>query len=232
MLAVVDVALATRNRTCFTRALTNLAEQTIAHRLAIHLMDGNDDDRVAAFLATRTWPFCSIAHHRDRDVVPNVEKRAWPRLYNYLFARGRAPTVTYWSDDLVIHERDGFERAVRRFAKPRTGAVVFAQKNDDERAFTLATRPFGLSIHFGLLRRCALDDAGGLHEGYRFWFADDDLTLSIRRAGYEVATLPRVRVHNLRAGNWCHPDVADHDDYLLFRKRWGSQSWWRHDTDK
>jgi hypothetical protein len=227
MTAVVDVALATRNRSCFTRALANLAEQTVAHQLAIHVMDGNDDDRVPAFLATRAWPFRSIARYRDREVVPDVANRAWPRLYNYLFARGAAPVLTYWSDDLVVHERHGFELGVRALAGARTGAVVFAQKTNDEPAHTLATRRFGLSIHFGLIRRCAFDDAGGLHEGYRFWFADDDLTLSIHRAGYQIAMLPGVRVDNLRAGNWCHPDVGNHADYLLFRNRWGSQSWWR-----
>ncbi len=217
-MTLVDVALGTKNRTTLLTTLENLASQTIAGQFSLFIMDGNADDRVGEVLKARAWPFARIETFRDAEALPGPV-RTWPMIYNYLLARGSSPYLTYWSDDVVIDRVDAFEFATTRLDDREFGAAAFAKLDPGNPCFHVPVRAFGFSVHFGLIKRKTFEQVGGLDEGYRFWYADDDLSIRLVVSGKRVLPLPQFQVTNSRA-EWVNGDAAFGGDRERFERTW------------
>lgn len=225
----IDVTMGTLGRhQQFKRSIYALNDQKNVSDIVLYLMDGNVDNSVDLFINGNKWGFRNVHIIKEHNVLPDEDRGLWPKIYNYLMKLGKSQLVTYWSDDL-IPERDCLHIGSRGFNDHMTGAVAFAWQDGPSRPFTI----YGTEIHkqvmvnFGLYRRTVLEQVGFIDDKYKFYNADQDLSLKIWYIGKKVVRCSEAKVthssggksdNKYRSGKWHQHDIE------YFRTKWSADN--------
>lgn len=214
----IDVTMGTLGRLQqFKRAIWSLHDQTVAKDISLYVMDGNvNDNRVKDFLNGNKWKFENVVVLSERAVLPEKSWGLWPKIYNHLMRMGASPLVTYWSDD-IFPDKDCLQQGVKKFKDATVGAVAFNWRDGENHPY----RIYGTEMHkqvmvnFGLFRRSALQKVKFIDENYRFYNADQDLSLKVWYIGMKVLRCPEAKVthfsgkkanNEYRSGKWYSKD--------------------------
>jgi len=222
---MIDVALATKNRTQqFKRAITNLNKQTIANKIFLYVLDGNNNNEILNFTKSKNWNFAKIQINQDQQIFPGVKNLSWPKLYNWIIAQGNSPYITYWSDDIIANNKC-FEIACNKLkSNEKYGAIIFGGYKDSrwEKIGYLTTPLQSIPcINYGLIKRNAF---AGIDETYHFYHADSDLSLKIISKGWTIYIENKCEINHER-GEWENPaslKEVQKQDRKHFLNKWAN----------
>ena len=222
---LIDVTMGTLGRKeQFRKAIRSLNEQNNANDLCLYIMDGNIDNEVGEWIAAGRWKFRLVRIVKERQVLASGDRGLWPKIYNYLMKMGDAPLVTYWSDD-IFPDKACMEHGVRGFRDPMVGAVAFAWCDGDKGKY----RIYGTELHkqvmvnFGLFRRTVLKKVNFIDDEYKFYNADQDLSLKIWYAGHKVIRCEQGKVVHYsgkKSDNAYRSDKHYGEDSRRFASKW------------
>lgn len=209
---MIDIALATKNRfNLFKKAIFNLNSQINAKEICLFIMDGGESEEVKDFLDSRRWNFNSINLWKDfqvKEVRDNPGQ--WTTIYNFLFKQGNSPYLSYWSDDILLKEKDSFQIAIKRMqdSKDNPGCSVFPfySPTHGEDTYLMVSEAGIVMINFGVILRKAFEEVHGLDEKFKFLCADRDLSNRIYIKGYKtIINADRTIFHVDFKKEWRNP---------------------------
>ena len=189
---MIAVAIGIKGRQAiFREVVAALARQSAARSINLLLLDGSETEvfrpgsEVEAFASIRMW--------RESEVIHPDLRGRWPALYNFLLNQTTDPYLCYWSDVTPDHPRCFQSAATLLAQKPKLGAVCYPWRNGSgARLHIYRTERFDQPLlNFGLVRREAFRDVGGLDERYHFYYADQDFSLRLWKKGWEVDATER-----------------------------------------
>ena len=189
-------------------------------------MNGNrGEDQVHKFLqGDGKWKFHKIVVINEHEVLPKTSWGLWPKLYNHLMKMGSNPLVTYWSDD-IFPEKNCFKLGAAKFADADVGAVAFAWRDGESKPY----RIYGTEMHkqvminFGLFRRTILQEVNYIDENYKFYNADQDVSLKVWYVGKKVVRCEQAKVTHfsgVKSGNEYRNGNHYRNDSRRFSSKW------------
>lgn len=199
----IDVTMGTLGRQQqFKRAVLCLNDQLNAKDIHLYVMDGNkDDDQASHFLTNTGWRFRAVHLVKEHEVLPEQDRGLWPKIYNHLMKMGTSPLVTYWSDD-IFPDKDCFTKGAKPFKDAKVGAVAFSWRDGIDKPYKI----YGTEMHkqvmvnFGLFRRTVLEEVKFIDDNYKFYNADQDLSLKVWYVGKSVLRCPDAQVTHFSGG--------------------------------
>jgi hypothetical protein len=219
----IDIALATKNRPSeFKACIQALNKQTIADKLNVWVLDGNNNKDLINYMTERSWRFAQLHVMQEERYFKG--RVTWPKLYNFIFDKGSSKYLTYWSDDIEAAP-NAFELAYNQLEEnDSVASVIFGDIDDPGRSEELVGiwyTSFGLPcINFGLIRReafPALDD-----ETFKFYHADSDATLSMFFDGWDLIVNRDCKARHVR-GTWKNEMSKSEEikaDYVKLIEKW------------
>jgi glycosyltransferase involved in cell wall biosynthesis len=194
----IDIAIGTRNRIDnFKESLSWLSLQSVASKMNLHILNGNNNLEILTFLRGIVDKFASVHLFYDSQLDCS---RDWPSLYNFLLEQGSSKYFCFWSDDILCSNKECFELGIRELEdNDKLGALIFGDIDDPTRPPGIKHvwyTPLGLPcINFGIIRRSAIEQAGGFDTStFKFYHADSDLTLAIYHEDWDIKINKKCKV--------------------------------------
>lgn len=210
---MIDLALATKNRKeLFKKTIGNLNSQSISKKISLYIMDGNENNETQDFLSSKKFKFKKIEIYKDNQ-IKKIKKNqgCWPIIYNFLFEKGKSKYLTYWSDDILLKDKNAFEKAIERIEHSggKTAITLFPfilpplSKNP-----YLMISEIGIPIiNYGIIKREAFEEVKGLDEKFKFFCADRDLSNKLFQKGYKtIINSDIIITHTNLKEEWRNPN--------------------------
>jgi glycosyltransferase involved in cell wall biosynthesis len=192
----VSVVIGSYNRRpllelCIEAVRTELA----AENFEIIVVDGGSDDGTVEWLTAQKDVISIIQHNRGEWRGKPIERRPWAYFMNLAFKAAAGEYVCMLSDDSLIVPgaiRNGLATFDRRRGKgEKIGGLAFYFRDYPVRKeYAVAANLGNVYVNHGLYLNEALAEVGYADEDYHFYFADTDLVLKMKQAGYKVVPTP------------------------------------------
>lgn len=156
------------------------------------VVDGGSNDGTLEWLISQKDIITICQHNRGEFRGKPIERRSWGYFMNLGFKCAQGEYICMLSDDTLIHPGailEGLKLADKERARGmQLGGVAFYFRDYPIRKkYAVAINLGNLYVNHGLFLNKAMQDAGYVSEDeYHFYFADTDLSLRIRQAGYQI----------------------------------------------
>jgi glycosyltransferase involved in cell wall biosynthesis len=156
------------------------------------VVDGGSNDGTLEWLISQKDIITICQHNRGEFLGKAIERRSWGYFMNLGFKCAQGEYICMLSDDTLIHPGailEGLKLADNERAKGiKLGGVAFYFRDYPIRKkYAVAINLGNLYVNHGLFLNKAMQDAGYVSEDeYHFYFADTDLSLRIKQAGYII----------------------------------------------
>lgn len=193
MQPLVSVVLGSYNRRPYLEAtLENIRAHGLPEPYEIIVVDGGSTDGALEFLTQQKDVITIVQHNRGEWRGRQLERRSWGYFMNLAFRAAGGRFICMVSDDCLLvpgavtEALDEFQRRLE--AEEKIGAMAFYFRDWPVRSEYYVSEVFGyVFVNHGLFLREALQAVDFIDaDTYRFYFADADLCLRLRDAGYSV----------------------------------------------
>lgn len=194
----------------------------------IIVVDGGSSDGAVEWLVQQKDIITIIQHNRGEWNGKPLVRKPWAYFMNLAFKCATGQYVCMLSDDSLIvpgainNGVDLFDEMLNQDVK--LGGVAFYFRDYPVRKhFATAVNVGNLYVNHGLFLRSAMQEVGYCDESYHFYFADTDLALKIKAAGYRIISSKTSFVEHyfeatpeIRASN--NDDKKEQDRLKLINK--------------
>ena len=208
----ISFVTGTLNRINGLIAMVQSIRANVSVPYEIIAVDGGSTDGTEAWCCQQT----------DVTVIQQGGKRGAVAAYNQGFSACSGDIVVHLNDDAVVS--GNLDRLVGVFEEnPRLGQVAFRWADPNMPLDVQYTPPVGVYntavpyANFGAVRRVAGEQAGWWGE-WQHYAGDCELTLNLRRLGWETGVTDLVRVLHMREQD----ETRQHknEDLLPFKRKW------------
>jgi glycosyltransferase involved in cell wall biosynthesis len=207
----------------------------------IIVVDGGSTDGTVDWLVSQKDIIALIQHNRGEWRGKPIERKPWAYFMNLGFKCATGQYVCMLSDDSLIvpgaimNGVDLFDEMLAQGVK--LGGVAFYFRDFPVRKqYAVAVNVGNLYVNHGLYLRSAMEEVGYCDEDYHFYFADTDLVLKMKAAGYRfIASKTSFVEHyfeatpEIRASN--NDDRKERDRLRLIEK-WAGRAYPEEDREK
>lgn len=159
----------------------------------IIVVDGGSTDGAIEWLTCQKDIISIVQHNRGTWAGKPIERKPWAYFMNLAFKAASGKFVCMLSDDSLVipgaikNGLNVFEECLER--QEKIGAVAFFFRDYPLRKkYAVAINIGNLYVNHGLFLNAAMQEVGYCDENYHFYFADSDLCMKLRQAGYDVIT--------------------------------------------
>lgn len=157
----------------------------------IIVVDGGSTDGTVEWLVKQKDIITIVQHNRGEWRGKTLVRKPWAYFMNLAFKCATGQYICMLSDDSLIvpgainNGVDLFDEMLSQGVK--LGGVAFYFRDYPVRKhFAVAVNVGNLYVNHGLFLRSAMQEVGYCDESYHFYFADTDLALKIKSAGYGI----------------------------------------------
>lgn len=211
------------------------------HKYEIIVVDGGSSDGTLEWLSTQKDVITIVQHNRGEWRGNKIIRKPWAYFMNLAFKCATGKYICMLSDDSLIvpgainNGLDLFDKMLGQGVK--LGGVAFYFRDYPVRKhFAVAINVGCLYVNHGLFLKSAMDEVGYCDENYHFYFADTDLALKIKAAGYRIVSSKSSFVEHyfeatpeIRASN--NDDRKEKDRMRLIEK-WAGVAYPEADKDR
>jgi len=220
----ISVVLATKKRpVCLDRMLTSLIPAMRGVKYEVIVIDGDSKDNTLEILAK---------HKVNRIFIESEQfgagHHSWGELYNFGFSLSDAKWIMYCSDDIIFNE-NCFTSAIEvlnRQLDAVAGGMFFYRTIPSDCLFDIYgidyTYGDKLMVNYGLIKKEAFWEVGGLDTSYKFYCADGDLCFKLYDAGKTFIPCPKSLVTHYKgidASSQFHMRYSK-EDIDKYKKKW------------
>ncbi|MCK4517419.1 glycosyltransferase [Candidatus Babeliales bacterium] len=207
----ISVVLGTYNRKNFLKLTINNIRQELTRLnkpTEIIVIDGGSTDGTIRWLAKQKDIITIVQHNRGSWNGKPLERRSWGYFMNLGFKCAQGKYICMLSDDCLLVPnslRNGYELIEeKRNSGEKLGALAFYWREwpKDKRYHVGVTIGNNVFVNHGIYLNKALQEVGYIdEETYSFYFADGDLCLKLKEAGYETIVSPNSYVEHYPHAN-------------------------------
>ncbi|PJE34020.1 family 2 glycosyl transferase [Pseudooceanicola lipolyticus] len=157
----------------------------------IIVVDGGSTDGTVEWLTAQKDIISIIQHNRGEWRGKPLTRKPWAYFMNLAFQAASGKYICMLSDDSLIvpgaimNGIDLFDEMLAQGVK--LGGVAFYFRDYPVRKkYAVAVNVGNLYVNHGLYLNAAMKEVGYCDENYHFYFADTDLCLKMKAAGYKV----------------------------------------------
>ncbi len=228
----IGIVLATKNRAgLLDKMLESLFKAMKGVSYEIIIIDGDSADNTLGVLKKHG---IENVYKESKCMGPGYHEKdypgyhSWGELYNFGFKKTTAEWIMYCSDDIEFNP-DCFTNAMevlREQPESVVGGMFYYRTfpSDDQFVEYGIDYTYGhyLMLNYGLLRRKAFWEVGGLDETYVFYCADGDLSCKLIEAGKKLIPLPKCLVthHKGMDASACFHMSRSTPDINKYKDKW------------
>lgn len=157
----------------------------------IIVVDGGSSDGTVEWLVQQKDIITVIQHNRGEWRGKQLVRKPWAYFMNLAFKAASGQYICMLSDDSLIvpgainNGIDLFDEMLAQGVK--LGGVAFYFRDYPVRKqYAVAINVGNLYVNHGLFLKAAMEEVGYCDESYYFYFADTDLALKMKAAGYKI----------------------------------------------
>lgn len=167
----------------------------------IIVIDGGSNDGSIDWLCMQKDIISIIQHNHGTWMNKTIVRKPWAYFMNLGFKIAKGKYICMLSDDSLIVPnaiKNGWSLAEDlRLQGRNIGAVAFYFRDYPLRKrYAVAVNIGNLYVNHGLFLNEAVKTVDYISEDYHFYFADTDLSLKIKHAGYEIIDSPNSYVEH------------------------------------
>ncbi|MBK1654663.1 glycosyltransferase family 2 protein [Allochromatium vinosum] len=222
---------------CIESVRTELANESYE----IIVVDGGSTDGALEWLSVQKDIITIVQHNRGEWRGKKITRKPWAYFMNLAFKCASGKYICMLSDDSLIMPgaiKNGlnlFDKMLNHGVK--LGGVAFYFRDYPVRKhFAVAVNVGNLYVNHGLFLKAAMEEVCYCDENYYFYFADTDLALKIKAAGYKIVSSKSSFVEHyfeatpeIRASN--NDDRKEKDRIRLIEK-WAGIAYPEADKEK
>ena len=228
----IGIVLATKNReVLLDRMLNSLQLATRGVSYEIIVIDGDSRDNTLAIL--KKYGIKNIYSESQCMSISRHNKtypgyHSWGEMYNFGFKKTNAEWIMYCSDDIEFNP-DCFANAMEALrTQPESvvGGMFYYRTFPSDNIFNIFgidyTYGHKLMVNYGLVRRTAFWEVGGLDTDYVFYCADGDLCFKLYEAGKTFIPLPKCLVTHYKGmdKSACFHMSRSNQDIAKYKEKW------------
>lgn len=238
----ISIVIGSFNRCGFLKLCVDAVRAELAGgSYEIIVVDGGSTDGSIEWLVQQKDIIAIIQHNRGEWNGKRIVRKPWAYFMNLAFKAASGNYVCMLSDDslivpgAILNGVDLFDELIANDLK--VGGVAFYFRDYPLRKdYAVAINVGNLYVNHGLFLRSALEEVGFCDEGYYFYFADTDLSLKIKQAGYAIVSSKCSFVEHyfeatpeIRASN---NDERKEKDRLRLIEKWAGNAYPECDKGK
>lgn len=187
---LISIVIGSYNRNNLLQlCIEAVREELQNHNHEIIVVDGGSTDGAVEWLTKQKDIISIIQHNRGEWRGKKIERKPWAYFMNLGFKCATGKYICMLSDDSLIIPgaiKNGlylFEEMLSQGVK--VGSVAFYFRDYPVRKrYAVAINVGNLYVNHGLYLNSAIREIGYIDEGYHFYFADTDLVLKLKQAGF------------------------------------------------
>lgn len=187
----ISVVIGTFNRLNLLQLCIEAVRNELEHEdFEMIVVDGGSSDGTIGWLTSQKDIISIIQHNRGEWRGKPIERKPWAYFMNLAFKCAQGTYICMLSDDSLIIP-GAINNGVDLFDEMRNqgvklGGVAFYFRDYPVRKrYAVAVNVGNLYVNHGLYLNAALQEVGYCDEEYHFYFADTDLVIKMKQAGYK-----------------------------------------------
>ena len=238
----VSLVIGSYNRCKLLKLCIEAVRQELEYEsYEIIVVDGGSTDGTVEWLTAQKDIISIIQHNRGEWRGKPIHRKPWAYFMNLGFKCASGKYICMLSDDSLIVPGainsgvDLFDEMLVQNTK--VGAVAFYFRDYPLRKkYAVAVNVGNLYVNHGLYLNSAVKEVGYIDEGYHFYFADTDLILKMKSAGYTCISSKSSFVEHyfeatpeIRASN---NDEKKERDRMRLIEKWKGVAYPEEDMDE
>ena len=225
----ISMVIGSFNRRKLLELCIEAVRKELAHEsYEIIVVDGGSTDGTVEWLVAQKDIVSIIQHNRGEWNGKQITRKPWAYFMNLAFKAASGKYICMLSDDslivpgAIVNGVDLFDRKLEEGAM-LAGVAFYFRDYPVRKQYAVAVNVGNLYVNHGLYLNAAMKEVGYCDENYHFYFADTDLCLKMKAAGYTVIPSETSFVEHyfeatpeIRASN--NDERKEHDRQRLITK--------------